>query len=256
MPATPPAVDPALPSPERDAEIASARAAFRELDKAWRATRTYGLDNALTRRFFDQLKALMTAHLEEWPALVAIVDRTELRLHGETIYRSEDSLGESLAFRLYSDGVREVRIEHGVSPEDLNSFLDALWVRDDGADFDDDVVTRLWAKDLATISFITAEDILQAPWSADLAPQEHGYFEPALLKLFVTCVGIIPIGTMVLLDTGELGVVVRPSEDREYADRPTVRIIADASGARLDPTAEVNLRQLSAKGRGSTASCG
>ena len=50
----PPALDPALPSPEREAEIASARAVFRELDKAWRATRTYGLGNAVTRRFFER----------------------------------------------------------------------------------------------------------------------------------------------------------------------------------------------------------
>jgi len=161
---------------EREGEIASARQVFRELDKAWRATRTYGLANAVTRRFFEQLQALMIAHLDAFVVLPVIVDRAELRLYGESVYRSEDSLGESLAFRLYGDGVREVRIEQGVSPEDLHAFLDALWVRDDASDADDDVVTRLWAKDLATISFVTAEDIVQAPWSADLEPQEHGFF--------------------------------------------------------------------------------
>src|SRR5260370_1442792 len=120
-----------LPSPERDAEIASARAAFRELDKAWRATRTYGLGNTVTKRFFEQLQALMIAHLESWPVLAVIVDRAELLLYGESVYDSEDALGESLAFRLYGDGVREVRFEYGLSPEDLHAFLDALLVRDD-----------------------------------------------------------------------------------------------------------------------------
>jgi hypothetical protein len=167
-----------LPSPERDAEIASARAAFRELDKAWRATRTYGLGNTVTKRFFEQLQALMIAHLESWPVLAVIVDRAELLLYGESVYDSEDALGESLAFRLYGDGVREVRFEYGLSPEDLHAFLDALWVRDDSENADDDVVTRLWAKDLATISVVTAEDIVQAPWSEDLTPQEHGFFAP------------------------------------------------------------------------------
>jgi hypothetical protein len=165
-----------VPSPERDAEIASARAAFRELDKAWRATRTYGLGNAVTKRFFEQLQALMIAHLESWPVLTVIVDRAELLLYGESVYDSEDTLGESLAFRLYGDGVREVRFEYGLSPEDLHAFLDALWVRDDSENADDDVVTRLWAKDLATISVVTAEDIVQAPWTEDLTPQEHGFF--------------------------------------------------------------------------------
>jgi hypothetical protein len=161
---------------EADAEIASARQVLRELDKSWRATRTYGLTNSATRRFFEQLHALMLAHLEAFTVLGVVVDRTELRMHGEVVYSSEDSLGESLAFRLYGDGVREVRFEQGLGPEDLDGFLDALWVRDDGSDADDDVVTRLWTKDLATISFVTAEDIVQAPLSADLVPQEHGFF--------------------------------------------------------------------------------
>ena len=170
---------PELLAAGRDEEIASAKQALRELDKSWRATRTYGSGNAVTRRFFDQLQALMLAHLDRWPLLGLVVDPTELRLQGEVVYRSEDSLGESLAFRLYGDGVREVRFEHGLSPDDLRAFLDALWGRDeDGSGEDDDVVTRLWSKDLAAISFVTAEDILQAPSSSELEPQEHGFFAP------------------------------------------------------------------------------
>lgn len=162
------------PPPGRDQELASARQVFRDLDKSWRATRTYGIDNAVTRRFFDQLRAAMIAHLEEWPVLAVIVERAELRLYGEVVYGSEDSLGESLAFRLFGDGVREVRFEVGVSPEDLHGFLDALWGHE--GEEDDDIVTRFWAKNLATISFVTAEDILQAPTSSELTPQEHGFF--------------------------------------------------------------------------------
>jgi len=167
---------PETPPSDQDDEVASARLAFRELDKAWRATRTYGIGNAVTKRFFEQLEAMMIAHLDRWPVLPVIVDRAELRLYGESVYDSEDTLGESLAFRLYGDGVREVRFELGLSPQELHDFLDALWVRDDSDGADDDVVTRLWAKDLATISFVTAEDIAQAPWSQDLVPQEHGFF--------------------------------------------------------------------------------
>ncbi len=165
-----------LSESDRDDEVASARLAFRELDKAWRATRTYGINNAVTKRFFEQLETLMIAHLERFLVLAVIVDRAVLLLYGESVYNSEDTLGESLAFRLYGDGVREVRFEHGVSPQDLHDFIDALWVRDDSDGADDDVVTRLWAKDLATISFVTAEDIVQAPWSQELVPQEHGFF--------------------------------------------------------------------------------
>ena len=73
-------------------------------------------------------------------------------------------------------------------------------------------------------------------------------FEPTLLKYFITCVGIIPIGTLVLLDTGELATVLRPSEDKQLAERPVVCIIAAADGTRLDPAPEVDLRDLNAGG--------
>lgn len=73
-------------------------------------------------------------------------------------------------------------------------------------------------------------------------------FEPTLLKYFITCVGIIPIGTLVLLDTGEVAAVLRPCEDKEHAERPVVRIIANARGSRLDEPIEVDLRALSPAG--------
>jgi HD-GYP domain-containing protein (c-di-GMP phosphodiesterase class II) len=73
-------------------------------------------------------------------------------------------------------------------------------------------------------------------------------FDPVLLKYFVTCIGIIPIGTLVLLDTGELAVVLRPAADKEHVDRPVVRVIADPSGAHLDPCPEHDLRLLTPAG--------
>lgn len=170
-----------VPEPSDDsAQASSARQVFRELDRAGRATRTYGLHSATTRRFFEQLEAGFSAHLETWPVLGVIVERTELRLGDEIIYLSEDTLGESLAFRLYGDGVRELRFEQGFSADDLRAFLDALWGLEDpeDADADDDVVTRLWSKNLTTVSLVTAEDLIKAPLTDELRPQEHGFFAP------------------------------------------------------------------------------
>ena len=73
-------------------------------------------------------------------------------------------------------------------------------------------------------------------------------FEPTLLKYFVTCVGIIPIGTLVVLDTGELAVVLRPATDKEHTERPLVRIIAGASGEHLEPAPEFDLRESNGSG--------
>jgi len=42
------------------------------------------------------------------------------------------------------------------------------------------------------------------------------------------------VGTVVLLDTNELGVVVKVSGNIDKADRPTVKVIADPHGNAVD----------------------
>jgi hypothetical protein len=59
-------------------------------------------------------------------------------------------------------------------------------------------------------------------------------FDPLLLKVFVNCLGIYPVGTVLLLDTGEVGVVVKANSNLDKADRPTAKIIADAHGHAVD----------------------
>jgi putative nucleotidyltransferase with HDIG domain len=48
------------------------------------------------------------------------------------------------------------------------------------------------------------------------------HFDSVLLKIFIGLIGIYPIGSLVLLNTGELGIVYKPHPDPEWADRPQV----------------------------------
>jgi HD-GYP domain-containing protein (c-di-GMP phosphodiesterase class II) len=47
-------------------------------------------------------------------------------------------------------------------------------------------------------------------------------FDPTLVKLFVHMIGFYPIGTLVTLGNGEMGIVVAPNKDVELIDRPKV----------------------------------
>jgi HD-GYP domain-containing protein (c-di-GMP phosphodiesterase class II) len=55
-------------------------------------------------------------------------------------------------------------------------------------------------------------------------------FDPHLLKLFVSSVGLYPIGSLVKLDTGELGLVYSTNQQPQFIDRPLVKIVSDPSG--------------------------
>ena len=55
-------------------------------------------------------------------------------------------------------------------------------------------------------------------------------FDPILLKVLINMLGIFPVGSVVLLDSGEVGVVTKSNPDQ--LSRPVVAIIADKYGKR------------------------
>lgn len=55
-------------------------------------------------------------------------------------------------------------------------------------------------------------------------------FDPILMKLFVNAIGVYPIGTLVLLNTKEIGVVCASNPNPERGDRPKVKRVMDAEG--------------------------
>jgi HD-GYP domain-containing protein (c-di-GMP phosphodiesterase class II) len=59
-------------------------------------------------------------------------------------------------------------------------------------------------------------------------------YDPILLKLFVNCVGIYPIGALLLLDSRELGIVLENNPDPHKWDAPTVKIISDRNGKEIE----------------------
>jgi putative nucleotidyltransferase with HDIG domain len=50
-------------------------------------------------------------------------------------------------------------------------------------------------------------------------------FDPVLVKVFVNMIGVFPLGTLVLLDTNEMGIVVKTQEEAELMDRPKVNLL-------------------------------
>jgi HD-GYP domain-containing protein (c-di-GMP phosphodiesterase class II) len=73
-------------------------------------------------------------------------------------------------------------------------------------------------------------------------------FDPTLMKLFMTCVGIIPIGSLVMLDTNELAVVLKPAADPGDAEHPYVKVITDENGTAIDSGREIDLHEKDESG--------
>ena len=59
-------------------------------------------------------------------------------------------------------------------------------------------------------------------------------FDSILLKIFVNVVGIYPVGTIVLLNTNELAVVIRANANPVNIHKPCIKLITDTNGNEVD----------------------
>jgi len=87
------------------------------------------------------------------------------------------------------------------------------------------------------------------PYRGALGHQEaleelHGLrgkkFNPSLIEQFVQCVGLYPIGTLVELSTGEVGVVIQ--QNRVQRSRPRIVVMLDAEKKQVRSYRVIDLR--------------
>ncbi len=73
--------------------------------------------------------------------------------------------------------------------------------------------------------------------------------DPALVSVFVNMIGRYPLGSTVLLSTGEVGVVYLTPSEPSAVRRPVVKLLLDRSGSRIAEPVLVDLRDKDAAGR-------
>jgi HD-GYP domain-containing protein (c-di-GMP phosphodiesterase class II) len=64
--------------------------------------------------------------------------------------------------------------------------------------------------------------------------QAGAEFNPVILRAFVNLMGPYPIGSLVALSTGEIGIVFEINADPKLVLRPSVKLITDAAGNKID----------------------
>ena len=69
-----------------------------------------------------------------------------------------------------------------------------------------------------------------------------------VVKAFINLLGIYPVGTLVVLDTFELAIVISANPRPDSLSRPLVKIVSDAHGNTLHPAPEVDLAQQDGNG--------
>ncbi len=90
---------------------------------------------------------------------------------------------------------------------------------------------------------IQPDQVLKEMW----ANPRRG-LDPVLVKAMINLLGIYPVGTCVVLDTFEVGIVHAANPDLTQLHRPLVRIVLSPEGGGLRPGPIVNLAETNADG--------
>jgi HD-GYP domain-containing protein (c-di-GMP phosphodiesterase class II) len=91
---------------------------------------------------------------------------------------------------------------------------------------------------------IQPDQVLREMWENP----RRGY-DKTLVKALINLIGVYPVGTCVILDTFEVGVVAAANPDQNFLNRPIVRICIDINGALVAPPGrEENLAVQDASG--------
>lgn len=157
-----------------DPELTSVSQLLKSLDRASKNVRTFGQQNSVAQKFFEQFYTELNTHLDQYSVLTFVVQREGLLFKEACVYSSKTGeASENLAFRLYSDGIREITFHQGIEQEDVLFFFDALWDTVGAAGMeDDDIVTRLWSKNLPTLTVVTVDEVMKvSEIDGVLAPQ-------------------------------------------------------------------------------------
>jgi FOG: HEAT repeat len=124
--------------------------------KTSKGAKMYQANNPILGRFFQELVEKMSMMLNQYNEYKLDIDRFELRYKGHLVYENADT-NESLAFRMYSDGIRSIIFTEGIEERELKEFLEIVSMSLSGS-LDDDIVTRLWDKGLPHCSYILEDD--------------------------------------------------------------------------------------------------
>ncbi len=87
------------------------------------------------------------------------------------------------------------------------------------------------------------------PWPPDEVMREmrdnpHRGYDPLLVKAFINITGVFPVGTLCILDTNELAVVVARNPDPKKIHQPIAKIISDSWGVMLAEPFTVDLSEV------------
>ncbi len=126
---------------------------IRSLIKAVKSIQMYGVKHPSSRNFYDPFYEKLSDYLKKHAELNLEIEQFAILHSGRTVYEEREK-DVSIAFRLFRDGIRNLRFTQGLTSDELLSFLGTIAT----VEKDLDIVLRLWECDLIHVNFYVVEE--------------------------------------------------------------------------------------------------
>ncbi|HEY6088310.1 MAG TPA: HEAT repeat domain-containing protein, partial [Gemmatimonadaceae bacterium] len=129
--------------------------------KAVRAHQLYLPNNPMHARSLEAVKDAFTAIWKHTDELDLQIVETQLKWEGRVVLDEGERTSDNMAWLLYKDGIRELKMLKGFEDEELGTFFNLLQAVRKATDEDDDLLTLMWEREFTTLQYryvdLTAE---------------------------------------------------------------------------------------------------
>ncbi len=208
-------------------------------------THAHAIDVAVYMTSFGRFLQLPREQISLLGYLGLMQDIGKLRVPDGILAKRERLSGEELAqARRHVEHSVEILRETRGLPDNLANLAALHHERHDGSGYP----KGLKGRDIGTFGSIAAIvdtfDALTArrPYAEAVSPStalsmlykwRGTFFDGVLVEQFIRCIGIFPLGSVVELNSGEVGIVIAQNTEKRL--QPRVMVIQDASGNALRP---------------------
>ncbi|MFL5596841.1 MAG: HEAT repeat domain-containing protein [Gemmatimonadaceae bacterium] len=121
--------------------------------KAVRAHQLYLPNNPMHARSLEAVKEAFAAIWNHTDELELQVIETRLEWEGRVVLDEQERTSDNMAWLLYKDGIRELKMLKGFEDEELGVFFGLLQRVRKATDDDDDLLTLMWEREFATLQY-------------------------------------------------------------------------------------------------------
>ena len=129
--------------------------------KAVRAHQLYLPNNPMHARSLEAVKDAFAAIWKHTDEIDLQIVETQLKWEGRVVLDEGERTSDNMAWLLYKDGIRELKMMKGFEEEELGTFFNLLQAVRKATDEDDDLLTLMWEREFVTLQYryvdLTAE---------------------------------------------------------------------------------------------------